>query len=374
MFARNLPFAGLLFCTLSVAGCSPSASSPGPKTAISAPSTKASVVIPSGTFAPKLTRKSGMVREPIAMSDDGSVICTTENSIKGHHYSLLKDETEKMLDTVPDNVYPQLTPDGRLVDMVNTANLGTDIASNSFHAAFRISAPTRNLFENDGSLLMSRLVPSPGSKTKFRIVLEKHTREPIPSSKSAKDVIVSSRVLYESGYFLAVCGTTDNADIWFREHHQSSSENRDVLMLCKNGKVETVDTPKGYSLVRWIAQTKGAVIGTFGPDGGPTRAFRLDGKDWKELPIPDGFSDSYVTAVLNDGTVIGFVTDGDPLKQKQVAWRGDKVAILNDLDGWPRATGIAVMIRAARNGDLLVEDVIDPEHVKGDYYLLHLGP
>jgi hypothetical protein len=146
------------------------------------------------------------------------------------------------------------------------------------------------------------------------------------------------------------------------------------LIRIQKGKETSVTMPAGYENVQRIAETKGMVVGTFGIFGGvkPFRSFLRIGSDWRELPIPKGYVMSFVQRVMFDGTVLGFVTNSDATKEKNVLWKGDKIAILDEQPAWPRQGPMSHSVLSNRTGLIYVQDQLN-KNSQGDYYLLRIS-
>lgn len=184
-----------------------------------------------------------------------------------------------------------------------------------------------------------------------------------------------SKEIYASASPMTLLEKGDTDSIWIREHHGNSKSGSDKLIRIDGTSPTEVPLAARYSSVFRVCNTGNSVAATFGTVGGeqPIRSHVLDGKKWKELPIPAGFEFSFVQKILFDGSIVGFVTTADGKSIRQVLWKGDSVAILNDLPGWPKGGIFTIIMIATRGGGLYVRNVLNSESSAGDYYLLSIS-
>jgi hypothetical protein len=196
------------------------------------------------------------------------------------------------------------------------------------------------------------------------------------TAKLVKDRIGSeTKIYYTASFPLNILEIEENETIWFKKSFGQKSEQRDELLKASGGKVETVPYPTAYSTVDRVAATGSIMTATFGSPKGkePVRSFVRQSNGWKELPIPPGFIFSYVQKAFNNGLILGFVTDQNRAEMKQVVWKEDSVAILNDLPAWPKLGQFSFVTRATRNGNIYVRSVLSTDAGTSENYLLNIG-
>ena len=183
------------------------------------------------------------------------------------------------------------------------------------------------------------------------------------------------KTMFTSSLPIELLETDPKGSIFMRQRNDSPAASIEILLSYKDGKVETIPMPSNYFDIDRITSTGKQFAGTFGSRTSvePMRSFRLINSAWSELPIPTGFEFSYVQKVFEDGLILGFVSDKNQEKTKQVIWDGDKVAILNDMPAWPKLGQFSFVSRATRRGDIYVRNVLNTESGAGDNYLLHVA-
>lgn len=174
---------------------------------------------------------------------------------------------------------------------------------------------------------------------------------------------------------LAILDRTDDEVLWVKRQESATTADDETLLRLSRDQTDEIALPSGYRVIDRISETKNVVAGSFGSlaTKEPIRAFLRKDSGWKELPIPDGFTFSFVQKVMNDGLILGFVTDANREKAKQVVWKEDAVVVLEDLPAWPKRGEYALVAQTTRRGDLYVRNVIDAISGKSENYLLHLS-
>ncbi len=182
-----------------------------------------------------------------------------------------------------------------------------------------------------------------------------------------------SKILYTTNQSLTIL-ERDGERVWLRQTPGIDVVDQDKLFLFDQGKMNPVNFPEGYKAIARVAATGDHLAATFGRFQGsqPLRSYRRNGTEWKELPIPSGFEFSFVQKVMDDGIILGFVTDQSLHRFQQVVWKEDSVAVLEDLPAWPRNGQFSFIVRATRGGNIYVRNVNDPVSGSSDYYLLSL--
>ena len=180
--------------------------------------------------------------------------------------------------------------------------------------------------------------------------------------------------IYASAAPITLLEKGDSDVIWIREHFGNSKTGKDELLKISGPKPTNVSMPTGYSNVMRVVNTGGLVAATFGNlgDEQPIRSYVLTESTWKELPMPNVFEFSFVQKILFNGSIVGFVTTSDGKSIRQVVWKGDSLAILNDLPGWPKQGQLTIIMLTTRSGQLYVRSVLNSESNAGDYYLLSI--
>jgi hypothetical protein len=195
-------------------------------------------------------------------------------------------------------------------------------------------------------------------------------------AKLVKDRIGSeTKVYYTATFPLNILEIEEDEVIWFKKSFGQKSEKRDELLKASGGLVETVPYPTSYSTVDRVAASGSIMAATFGSpkENEPIRSFVKNSNTWKELPIPPGYMFSYVQRVFSNGLILGFVTDQDRAEMKQVVWKEDSVAILNDMPSWPKLGQFSFISRATRNGNIYVRSVLNTDTGTSENYLLNVG-
>lgn len=196
------------------------------------------------------------------------------------------------------------------------------------------------------------------------------------TAKLVKDRIGSAtKVFYTAPFPLNILEIEEDESIWFKKSFGQKSEQRDELLKASGGKIESVYYPTSYSTIDRIAATGSIIAATFGSpkEMEPVRSYVRQSNGWKELPIPPGYMFSYVQRVFHNGLILGFVTDQDRAAMKQVVWKNDSVAILNDMPSWPKLGQFSYISRATRNGNIYVRSVLNTDTGTSENYLLNVG-
>ncbi|MEI7987319.1 MAG: hypothetical protein WCI55_16985, partial [Armatimonadota bacterium] len=191
-----------------------------------------------------------------------------------------------------------------------------------------------------------------------------------------KDRIGSAtKVYYTAPFPLNILEIEENETIWFKKSFGLKSQRRDELLKASGGKIQTIPYPLIYRTVDRVVATGTIVAATFGntAEKEPIRSFIKNSNGWKELPIPPGYIFSYVQKVFNSGLILGFVTDQNRAEMKQVVWKDDSVAILNDMPSWPKLGQFSFVTRATRNGNIYVRSVLNTDVGTSENYLLNVG-
>ena len=184
----------------------------------------------------------------------------------------------------------------------------------------------------------------------------------------------TKKVLFSSPHAISLLERSDTGTMWVREQKKPSSIKDYTLWKIDGNHQIQVEFPDNYKAVDRVCQTGHTIAATFGniDANDPLRSYIWSGDNWKELPLPDGYTCSFVQKVMFDGLILGFVTDGELKHFRQVVWDGQKVAILDDLPNWPKAGQFSYIVQAARNGNIYVRDELDTGTGKSDYYLLRV--
>ena len=187
--------------------------------------------------------------------------------------------------------------------------------------------------------------------------------------------VTAPDVFYTSPLPTDILEKKDDGTLWMRQALSERDSKDDVLLKYFNKQTELVTMPDGYKAVDRFACTGKNIAGTFGNilSTEPIRSFVKKGNSWKELPVPDGFTFSYVQKIFEDGMILGFVTDANRENMKQVIWDGDKIAILSDSPAWPKSGKYSLVINATRRGDIYVRNVLNTESGSNENYMIHVS-
>jgi hypothetical protein len=264
----------------------------------------------------------------------------------------------------------------------------------------RLKGSTRWALTKSGNILkrIDQLVPPQGSRMSngyvgwayndirfFRrftddgssIYINSYLRHKRLTSRLVKEKIgVKTKVFYTSAYPLSLLEIDDKDSMWIKETLDPKTSNNDQLVRISESKSEKVALPTGYHSVERVVVGGNVVAATFGNIVGdqPIRSFVKSGAtSWRELPIPPKHMFSYVQKILNNGLILGFVTDENRENMHQVVWKGDSVAILNDHPSWPKMGLFSFVTRATKRGDIYVRNVLNTESGSSENYLLNVG-
>ena len=349
---------------------------------------------PAGTFDVKLSR-SELPQMPVAgFSDNHDVLLSTGTAEYDYH----SGGQAKQLKADAPNVRYNVTSSGQLIQLA-----GERITSGTSPTIYPFNeSADRPKFFGDGYLAVVRKNIS--VKPDFKrpagdfYVLTRETQRttdkgspltegPSSGGGSTQDkrvaaipqgyfnLPVKSEELFVSPKRLTVLTTDDKASVWVSAREGKTGQTKETLLKFSDGKSEEVPMPEGYVNVLRMAVTGETVAATFGIVNGklPFRSFVSQGKDWKELPLPSGFDCSFVQQVLSDGTILGYVTTWEGKNMKSLLWKGDSVAVLNDLPAWPKKGDLSLITRSNRVGDICVRNITDAASGSSEYYLLKLS-
>jgi hypothetical protein len=321
-------------------------------------------ILPQGTFAVKLERQPMPYQRLTSIGDGGELLFDTDD---GKIYYNISKGVTKEIHRKDSDPWPKMVPDGHI-----EMSYGNSESNSNF--PFETDRSDSGFF-NDGSVLIVGVANMPGEKKAVYTLYRKWYSPKIELTKRGDEIIeLRSDIIFRAPNRLALLEKSDNETIWVQDHNGSEHRGTDRLIRIQKGKETSVTMPAGYENVQRIAETKGMVVGTFGIFGGvkPFRSFLRIGSDWRELPIPKGYVMSFVQRVMFDGTVLGFVTNSDATKEKNVLWKGDKIAILDEQPAWPRQGPMSHSVLSNRTGLIYVQDQLN-KNSQGDYYLLRIS-
>ena len=300
-----------------------------------------------------------------SIGDGGELLFNPDD---GKSYFYVSKGTTKEILSTDSGLRPQLMPDGH-VEMTQVNS------STSFNYPFDQYRNDSGFFK-DGSVLIVDAANMPGEKRAVYTLYRKWYRaEPKQTKFGHKIFELRSEVIFRAPNRISFLEKSDTGTVWVQDHQGTENHGTDQLIRIDGGVHVKVPLPQGYENVQRIAQTGDIVVGTFGITKGakPFRNFEKVGKNWKELPIPEGFVMSFVQKVFYDGTILGFVTNSDATKMVNILWKGDKVAILNNRPEWPKQGTLSLSILSNRQGLLYVEDRSTPGTAAFGYYLLKIS-
>jgi len=319
--------------------------------------------VPKGSLNLSLTRSSISEFTIVDMNDRGDyLLLVSPVDATYREYVRLYQGTKTSLGRVTPDIRYFLSPNGNTIRRVGQAQMASSLQSRMLGgpvtSAYNEIRFYRR-FNDDGSVLNVRF-DQQKKESFFHLRVDKSGVPPV--------------VFYTSTNPMMILEKGDSGDIWVRESVKNNSATDDILWKFNGTNKEQITLPKGYKAVDRVAQTGATLAATFGNIQGtdPLRAFVRANNGWKELPLPDGYSFSYVQKVFLDGSILGFVTDGERGHFKQVVWKGDSVAILDDLPAWPKNGQVSLIVQATRKGDLYVRNVTDTSSGASEYYLLSL--
>lgn len=181
-------------------------------------------------------------------------------------------------------------------------------------------------------------------------------------------------IVYESANAISVQDRADDGSIWISEATKKGAFDSDILVRIKGNERQIYPYPSIYGTVARVSVTKGIIAATFGRyhDKEPTRSYVLEGKTWRELPIPDGYGHAFVQKVFKDGSILGIASDSEREKAVPILWKDHAVIELDKLANWPKQGLYSYVAFATRNGDLFVRDVNDNAISLNEFYLLSI--
>jgi hypothetical protein len=302
---------------------------------------------PTGSFEVKIERLPLKYRSLKEISDFGDFLFHPE--ITSSRYSLVKNgiETEIKSDS---GLWPVMLPNGKVV-LGSQTTMGTD-RYNSYYPFGQ--ACTQMFHYMDQSFLAINIKNVPGEKKPTYILQREWHRSAASAEQGkSKDSFVRSEPIYTAHNPLILLEKTETDVIWIRDHNGSETKGSDNLVRIEGGQTSLIAMPNGYANVQRLCQTGPTIAATFGIIKGsqPFRSFVRQGNGWKELPIPNGFDFSFVQKVFTDGSILGYVTNANVQKIRNVLWRDDRLAILDDSPGWPKSDAARYVSHFAnRNG------------------------
>lgn len=319
------------------------------------------IIAPSGSWTPTLKRLPNESGRLMDMNDHGDFLyCETPSTDYYQDYLFVSNGKPQKLDHNAHDVTLLLTEDGKLIKRlpVHTVNgaVGAQGGASGATSIYNRGNFIRTTNENGATLNISA-----GGSPPFTLT-------------QSEDGGISKKLYAANGPITLL--DTDKGRIWLRETPKLGAVDQDMLVLVDNGKAKKIGLPDGYHSVSRVAATNKYVVATFGRYLGkePFRSYRWDGENWKELPLPKGYQNSYVQKVLFDGVVIGLISDHDSNVYRQVAWKGESIAILDNLPGWPQTNHPLVVDRATRNGTLCLKDPHSVSTTSNEIFLLSLKP
>jgi hypothetical protein len=319
-------------------------------------------VEPTGSFTPSLTRSQYNSWPLLDMNDRGDYLFLASPTSADYREILhIYDGKSVLSERLPVGARWGLTPNGNIIKRIDPIF--------SFQGG-RLNGGLVSWAYND--IRFYRRFTDDGSAIS---IISSQTKKKL-TAKLVKDKTGSPlKVFYESHFPLNVLEIENSETIWIEESMNPKGAGNDRLLKFSGGKKEVIALPNGYNSVERIAATGSIVAGTFSnaKEGQPTRSYVKTSADWKELPLPSGAVFSFVQKVFNNGAILGFVTDADRDKMRQVVWQGDSMAVLNDMPAWPKLGLFAIVTRATRRGDIYVRSVLNTETGTSENYLLNLG-
>lgn len=320
-------------------------------------------IVAKAFFEPKLARSTITRSSIVDMNDHGDYLfLVSPPDATYREYAHYYNGKQESLGRVTTDIRYFLSPKGNIVRRVAQAQMASSMQARMFGGPVTMAYNEIRFFRrfnDDGSVLNVRFEQQK-DKSLYRLRLDKANTAPT--------------FLYSSLNPLAILEKGESGEVWLREMAKEKAGSHDILWKMKDGKKEAVFFPKGYTQVDRVVQTGETVAATFGEFLGPEplRTYIRIGRQWKELPLPPGYTFSYVQRVMRDGLILGFVTDGDRDHFHQVVWKGDAVAILDELAAWPKNGQLSYVVQATRNGDIYVRNVTDTASGASEYYLLTL--
>ena len=346
---------------------------------------------PTGTFEVKIVR-SQLPQDPVyGLSDKGDVLLQSGGK-QGEFDLYAVDGKPTHIHTIVPKVRVHLRSNGTVIHLAEErATSGQSQTSMPYN-----ESADRPRFFGDGTMAVVRKhngLTNPDEKGRFKgdfFTLTKEVQEPVNADAVAKpktgnpqvagipqgyvNKVTKSEELYATDNYLYLLNTDEKDSVWVSEGQSRKAGSPEKLNKFTGTTKEEVPMPQGYENAQRIAITDGKIVGTFGILNGkqPFRAFTLNDKSWKELPIPNGFDCSFAQTIFNDGVILGYVTSWDGKKMKHVLWKGESVAVLDDLEGWPKNGALTLVNRFNRVGDIVVRSITDLETSTGDTYVLKL--
>lgn len=323
-------------------------------------------IAPKSSFTPDLKR-STMSQYTIAdMNDRGDFLffSSTEHSKIRQYFHMYKGKQED-LGVFPSDYRLFLSTDGEVIKRRIPSQAGPTSQSR-FISGPMISGYNEIRFfrrvNDDGSILNVHYEP----------------KKRVPNFVLKLDRLKGDGETYFSSHnSLVILDRPNDNLVWIKEAIGDKEELRDNLFRLEHKKLVPVQMPPKYQIVERVASNDKIVTATFRDHANiePIRSFiQTTDRGWKELPMPSEYVFSFVQKVLDNGMILGIITDSNRMHAKQVIWKDDSVAVLNDLKAWPKNGQVAYVVQATRRGDLYVRNITDTASGTGDNYLLKIQP
>jgi hypothetical protein len=309
-------------------------------------------------FTPKLTRSNIDSLPIFDMNDRGDLLLlASPPAAKYREFIHLYNGKSVRSDKVEATARWVLTPSGNILKMGRATQIrSTGFISQSYNELRFFKRVT-----DDGSVLF---INTTQRRKSFNYQLLK-SKDGTPNQQ-----------LYSSNNPLSILEIEESGAIWVRETIEVNKIKHDQLLRYSAAGVEKIAFPAGFNLADRVATCQSKVYATFGQSSGikPFRTFMRSSNGWTEMPIPKGYTFSFVQRAFFNGLVLGFVTDQSRTLMKQIVWKGNEVGILDECVNWPKVGQFAVVVRANRRGDIYVQNVLNTELGTSETYLMNIEP
>jgi hypothetical protein len=329
-------------------------------------------VAPSGSFEVSVRRIPLRYSTLTGVSDSGTLLFR-QDILKDNAYVLVENGKEKIIGRSNGDPWPYLLPNG----IVGFSHGPVGTANDRFNSTYPYSADhTPALFFNDGSHLQVSIANLPGKKrATYTLNREWHSTAHLPNDGQIHNTLLKSQKIYEADHPVIFLEKSEDDVIWIQDHDGFDSRGTDKLIRYENGTASEVAMPSGYTNVQRLAETGERIVATFGIVHGsePYRSYEKTSSGWRELPLPPGFEFSFAQKIFKDGTILGFVTTSDTKKMRNVLWKGDLLAILDELPGWPKQGPKSMSNISNRSGLIGVKEFNSQVFTDSPQYLLQLS-
>lgn len=244
---------------------------------------------------------------------------------------------------------------------------------------FTLEAGANFMFSREGKLVKKRGLSSydsPVPRTAVCLALNDGsflTHEVIAKGKSPTYAILRANdngpveTIYSSKMPSSLLERSDDETLWIG----SGSRYSHSALFRRQGKaIAEVPFPDGFQEVLCVSHTKGLIAATFGSNRRiqPYRTFVLEGKNWRELPMPNDFDCSFVQAITNDGLIFGLVSDVTSERIQQIVWKDKAFQMVGAPPNWPSRKDLPLIDKMSREGNVSFIDRASEEGWKTYLY------